>query len=170
MINIRLGQWETNSSSCHQIVINKGTYKIPEKITIRTGEYGWEFNVYRDIESRMSYLVSVLMGGFSNKEEEFDRYYKMLKDFLYESGVKEVIDPKPDKNGSDFWSMFNVHHYKGYVDHADWYLGRVTDIIEDREKLYDYLFSGKSYFYTDNDNRYEDEIPDIESLTEGEEW
>ena len=153
----RLSIFETNSSSCHQIVINNdGEYKVPEVLEIHTGEYGWDFNVLRTVEERVSYLVTVIMYICSYprdkyNEQWFDEMYSKLNSKLDEFGVKLIEDPE---YGTDFWAENNPHHYNGYVDHPDWYIDRIEEIINDDKLLYDFLFNGHSFVVIGNDNGY----------------
>ena len=55
-IQIRKNIFETNSSSIHSLVIgnnNENIYEnLPSEIHFNGGEYGWENEVYNDIENK----------------------------------------------------------------------------------------------------------------------
>jgi len=61
---IRKGVFETNSSSVHALVINKGSgWEIPitstaEKIKVYTGDFGWESETYQASEDKLSYILT----------------------------------------------------------------------------------------------------------------
>ena len=134
----RLSIFETNSSSCHQIVINNdGDYKISKEISVRLGEYGWDFSVLRCIDDRLSYIVTALKCYFN--EDEFNTIYGTLKEKLHKFGVETIREPNPVS-----YSM----------DHPDWYIDRIMEILNDDTKLYDFLFNGHSFVVTGNDNGY----------------
>ena len=59
MIQIRRGIFETNSSSSHTLVIDKGAIaNVSRKIYFKVGDYGWEFNI---VEDTQNYLWSLIL-------------------------------------------------------------------------------------------------------------
>lgn len=169
--NIRIGQWETNSSSCHQILIcgagvENDEYKFPEKVDIKTGSFGWDFMCYRSIEGRLSYIVSVLVAHLSNDndgERLLDEYLNKIKKVMYDNGVKEITGPysaeemydsEYDLEYNKYEYEDNIRHIPASVDHVDDYFDSVTKLIDDENKLKDFLFYGTSMVITGNDNGY----------------
>jgi hypothetical protein len=60
---IRIGMFETNSSSCHSIVIGCKTpnQKLGDEngvITIEPDEFGWEIETYDDARTKASYCLT----------------------------------------------------------------------------------------------------------------
>lgn len=173
MHHVRFGQWETNSSSCHEIIINGGdeNYQIPKKVKLYTDEYGWSFFCYRKVDARLSYLITVLACNVDSRSDfakdkdgkpikitiqDFDNFIEYIKDFLKKNGVETIEDELKPVDDSDHWvsKIENCHNLYGYVDHEDDYLERVYNIIHDEKLLYDFLFNGRSFVITGNDNGF----------------
>ena len=62
---VRNKVFETNSSSTHSITVplQKDDNNIQLKglvITIPLGEFGWEYGIYNDITSRLSYIYTAI--------------------------------------------------------------------------------------------------------------
>lgn len=65
MRKIRKGVFETNSSSSHSICIDDKTFildtLIPDAdgvITIKAGQFGWEWKKYNDAKAKASYCLT----------------------------------------------------------------------------------------------------------------
>lgn len=147
---IRRNLFETNSSSVHSIVITKEpNVSIPESLHIIRKEFGWENRTYVNVENRVSYLYTGILGCFKNEEQE--SYVNRLIEFLEKFGIEVEID---HDNDSDWYG----------IDHVDELLDFIKDIFNDEDYLFNYLFSPTSYIMTGNDNEdpnpYDDEVPD----------
>ena len=148
---IRRNLFETNSSSVHSIVITKeSNVSIPENLYITKKGFGWENEVYDDIEDRASYLYTAIRSCI--KENDQPRYINKLIKFLEKLGVEVEIDHERDDS-----------YYFG-IDHSDELLDFIKDIFNNEDYLFNYLFSPTSYIRTGNDNEdpnpYDDEVPD----------
>lgn len=147
---IRRNLFETNSSSVHSIVITKEPLSnIPESLCITRKEFGWENRTYVNIENRVSYLYTGILGCFKNEEQE--SYVNRLIEFLKKFGIEVEID---HDNDSDWYGIDHVYELTDFI----------KDIFNDEDYLFNYLFSPTSYIRTGNDNEdpnpYDDEVPD----------
>lgn len=154
MYYVRNGQFETNSSSCHQLCIcedgpidqKRYWYKIPEKIEMNADTFGWEFLKYRSPEKKLSYLYtgclcSIRHGEYNPADKELgEKYKQILIDKLHDFGIMEVIVNAPEE------------HFYYYIDHWDDYFGIIAELICDKERLFDFLFAYDSILYLGNDN------------------
>ena len=140
-IQIRKGLFETNSSSTHSIVIGNNGEDIysdlPEQVYFEGGEFGWEHEVYNDVESKASYLYTSIVWC------DMLEYIDKIKEILAKWNVEAIFE-KLDKNGNfTSWS---------YVDHGGENVELVKQLCENEELLMNYLFSKGSFVETGNDN------------------
>lgn len=135
MRKIRRGMFETNSSSCHTIVIQEGSQvddsymHVPDNgiIHISDGEYGWGIETLRYPEEKASYIFTDNKGNAP--------VLNMLKEVILEAtGAKDVIFEDGD----------------GYVDHRS--AGCSMRALESKETLKRFLFSSDNFVVIDNDN------------------
>ena len=133
-VKIRRGVFETNSSSSHSFTISKtGKYKNTliqrnvNAITLSTGEFGWDEETFTDCETKASYLATAV-------ETYFPQYRTYLVDVIKEVTGTEAVIIEGD----------------GYIDHQSEEVAR--DILNDKEKIKDFIFNPKSKLVIDNDN------------------
>ena len=102
MYNVRVGQWETNSSSIHQLVISLVGDKVeyPKEMTIfytdnivtkddhRLEKYIKEGKTFA--EAKLSYIFSTLL-DYDNGTSAFFYVMEMI-DLFAEHGIKLIID------------------------------------------------------------------------------
>ena len=83
---IRKNVFETNSSSTHAICISKNNdYKKRDYINFEIGEFGWEFDVYGDVYSKASYLITAILG----RDKDFaDEKLSQLKEILDRNNIE----------------------------------------------------------------------------------
>lgn len=148
---IRMGVFETNSSSTHAICITKkkDNYKIPKHIDFEFGEFGWECDEYSDICNKASYLITAI---FSFSKSKVDEKLAQLKNILDSHNITYSI-PEP-KVKSDMWRGKEYYYYDlgyNYIDHVEETQDFVDAVLSDSEKLFRYLF-GNSFIITGNDN------------------
>ena len=140
-LQIRKGLFETNSSSTHSIVIGNNGEDIydnlPDKVYFYGGEFGWEHEVYDDVESKASYLYTSIVWCDMND------YIDKIKEILAKWHIEAIFE-ELDKKGS----------FKGYayVDHGYENVELVKQVCENEELLMNYLFSNGSFIETGNDN------------------
>lgn len=152
---IRRGAFETNSSSTHAINIFRSPhYNIPESITVKPGEFGWEVETYGSPEDKLSYLYTWILSKcniweYNDVTGKYETHYdyKKLKDYQYrikskleEAGVKEI----DFQNCGGYWA-------DGYIDHTEnLYDSDLEEILENY--FLDFVFGDRSYIETGNDN------------------
>ncbi len=130
---IRTSVFETNSSSTHSICIAKDIkLNLPKSLHFSFREFGWEYNTLYSTEEKASYLYTGLIAN--NREEDFYIIVEILK----ANNIKVTYD-----------SLNNDH---GYIDHSDMLKEFFDDILNNNEKLLNYLFSDLSFIITGNDN------------------
>lgn len=156
MEKIRHSVFETNSSSTHSICIAKDAKLIiPSSIHFFFGEFGWECDTLRSMESKASYLYTGLIA--LDRDDDVARIISVLKD----NGI-EVTTEAPeyeDRSYKDASGQIVKYRYGkniGHVDHSydmDEFLDAVCG---DDERLMNFLFSPLSFIITGNDNDDED--------------
>ena len=147
---IRRGVFETNSSSVHSICItteDEFEY-FPAEVVFTPGEFGWESGEYRDLESKASYLWTAIV----NYTADADSYKEKITTTLDKHGIKAI-----------FVGAIPGEYYSatGYIDHGCETLDFTKDVVNDEDRLMQYLFSDRSYVATGNDN--DDTIPYIDA-------
>ena len=146
MKQVRLGVFETNSSSTHTIVISEGNYYIPKQIEFNfyTGEYGWEGELYNSFEDKVSYALTYAVNYGTRKD------LSLLDKVLEETGA---IITYNGYTYDELLTKLNEETYHsdfGYIDHQS--VDDASEIFVSEENLVNFLFSRYSYFETDNDN------------------
>ena len=139
--NIRSNVFETNSSSVHTITIsNNFPQSIDNYIFFDRGEYGWEWEIYNSSQDKANYLYECMIDLFyhnNSLKEKCDRIREELA--LY-------------KVGCDFAEVNENNLFEGYVDHGSQNEELVNYLLDNPDKLIDYLFNDTSYIATGNDN------------------
>lgn len=146
---IRKGVFETNSSSTHSIHIEMDENFIPswrtapgEIIEIEGGEFGWEVEDYYDFYSKASYAFTDQASGLCEHDDPLLKpKIAMLREVIMEvTAAKDVL----------FIKRTGAYRPWGYVDHQS--IGTSDDAYLSKETLKAFLFNGRSYVHTDNDN------------------
>lgn len=177
---IRIGVWETNSSSVHAVAIPKTNISIDEitsyhnTIHFNHGEFGWEHAVYGDINSRASYLYQAIFDcecpwispeirqknrKEEMSEEDFKKYKKQVKEFhekrkKFTKAINWIFETLV-KYG--FNPEFDTDDYdgdgwqKGYIDHGGDTANFIAYILYNEKHLMNYLF-GNTQICTTNDS------------------
>lgn len=138
--NIRHGVFETNSSSTHSICIPKKDSSdliIPSHVELCQGEFGWEWDTLSSHYDKLSYLFTGLKSN--SRDDDIDKLVTIL----------EAKGITVDQTSS----------YKGYVDHSGDLKEFLDAVMEDENKLLNFLFSPLAFINTGNDNY--DESVDI---------
>ena len=156
---IRKSVFETNSSSTHAICITKkkDNYKLSDHIDFEFGEFGWEYDEYRDVDNKASYLITAI---FSFSKSETDKKLARLKNILDSYNITYSIpEPKVKSYTCDKTEYFYYDLDYNYIDHAGETKKFVDAVLSDSEKLFRYLF-GDSFVITgnDNDDNYRDRM------------
>ena len=71
---IRTNIFETNSSSTHTISISRNfdvaNYQFPKTLVFQGGKFGWDVDIYDDVDSRCRYLYTAMCSLYDKKELE----------------------------------------------------------------------------------------------------
>lgn len=148
----RNGFFETNSSSTHSITI-KRSYKLDTSfilepdgsLLIHPGEFGWEWETYRDCRSKASYCLTWL------KEMEIE--YK--KDVSVQTQIFiDVLKKNTKATDVTFVPRINDYNEWGYIDHQSIEDGggALAPAWKDAQTLETFIFSTESILQTGNDN------------------
>lgn len=130
---IRLGAFETNSSSAHSLVLNTNCKDSKVKKELRKfshlalwlGDYGWEEVIYNNIISKLEYIVTSLfyVGDLGKLKELFTRIvdigsldlsvdgfrlsdYDSVDDFV--DSLYNLVEPQLDHQSSDLLRNLSV--------------------------------------------------------------
>lgn len=134
-IKIRLGVFETNSSSSHSISFNpwqpgkSGNNFLPDtdgKIHIHGEGFGWGWFKYNDAITKANYYLE----EFKDDEDRLEVLKEVIEDF---TGYPVVIEKDDD----------------GYIDHQS--QGTLT-ISKSREEVKDFIFNPDVWLYIGDDN------------------
>ena len=138
--------FKTNSSSAHAICVTKNDILNDiygnEHIVFHIGNFGWNFEEFRDVNSKAKYLYTAILYN-----DRFD-LLKKLKNILHENNISYTfIAPvfKQDITGKRY--LFN-----GYIDHGSQLGYFIEDLCNDQYKLLRYLFSTESFVLIGNNN------------------
>ena len=150
MKQIRIGTFETNSSSTHSITIGSGEWEIPgHKVVVTFGEFGWEIETYTDFWSRLEYAATYAANYDNGNsldllnevlEENFDEILYNVDEEYY------TYDEFLEKWKNEDFEFGDL----GYIDHQS--IDDAAEIFYTKSNLEDFLFCTDSYFKTDNDN------------------
>lgn len=152
MRKVRKGVFETNSSSTHNICISNKN-NLTQTMLVENGvvevsqsEFGWEEEVHSDPSTKASYLHTWL--------ESYYKGYHPDSAELYKANLEEVI--KKHTLADTVLFAPSSDPYGGYVDHADDFDG--GNILENKNRIRQFLFDPESVIKTSNDNSGEMDI------------
>lgn len=138
---IRNNVFETNSSSVHTITIsNTSPQGIDNYIFFDRGEYGWEWEIYNSSQDKANYLYECMIDLFYHNNSLKEKCNRIREELaLYNVGC-------------DFVEVNGDNIFDGYVDHGSQNEELVNYLLDNPDKLIDYLFNDTSYIATGNDN------------------
>jgi len=146
MKKIRLGVFETNSSSTHTVSVDQSGVAYDTlwvngdgSIDVYACEFGWERYTYHSAETRLSYALIYALDWSGSKSLE---RVKMIEDVVF----KHTGAAKLNYETSDKW------YPHGYIDHQSAEGGQLDYIFENEEILKDFIFGKGSWIETGNDN------------------
>jgi hypothetical protein len=148
MKQIRKSVFETNSSSCHSICIQKKEVIPGDYINFRFDEYSWDED---EVCDTASYLYTLIMNTCDEEVQEA-RLYK-LKSILDSHNIKYDFEEPMIVEYSYGYSHLEV----GCVDHACEGNDFINAVLNDEDLLFRYLFGADSCVYTGNDNSCEND-------------
>lgn len=152
---IRQCVFETNSSSVHTVSIytdeNCTTDYNGEYMTIEAGQFGWEYEQYTDLYSKLSYLYTAYLDFVDSRyvdeesRKEFEWFIPVIKDLCEKHNLNiEFVDPEEHSNSNEFFWY--------YVDHCYDLKDLFRDFEQNNNLLESFLFNDKSEVMTGNDN------------------
>lgn len=160
---IRVGVFETNSSSTHSICVRpqdsrgQDTLPVDSLGTCRVypGEFGWEEEEFDDAPTKASYCLTHLKNvrnyrdGDTRYTGDLLRYReRMLKEVIAEKTGAKLVVFVPEHESEDDGYVW------GYIDHQsiEDNGGACEPAWESKETLSDFIFNRSSILRTDNDN------------------
>jgi len=153
MKQIRIGVFETNSSSVHSICISKN--KELEKhaeVYFGFGDYGWAESTLDTCAERASYLWTAILDcyGYGDSISDVEKYKQKITEMLNSEGIQCTFA----KYKIEISNYDNKKYCatSGFIDHGYETLGFIKAVTSDKDKLLRYLFSPESVVYTGNDN------------------
>lgn len=164
-VKIRQNVFETNSSSTHSVCISKGSYEPSGNeldpswdnyIHTEIGEFGWEFRKYYDIDSKISYIVTMIY-----ETELGDKF-----DFSNKVSVEEIntaMLESPTFNELNEYIKMTFHCDGLYVDNTDGYIdhqsstddyANAKEFLDDAgvDSVVEFVFNPFICLRTGNDN------------------
>lgn len=160
---IRKSVFETNSSSMHSLTVTKtdtwDTLHVNEfenKVITEFGEFGWEVCDYYDAETKLSYIVTMLV------ETNYDCY--SLEELYETDDFKLINDAVADYCNCDgilinsrleqeCWNgkYYEYSDHDGYIDHQS-VIGITELLYEYGCTMTEFIFNRGVVLHTDNDN------------------
>lgn len=162
---IRLGIFETNSSSTHALSVSGDALNdVPKDLRFGFGEFGWECEVYQDVQTKADYLWTYIFNMWTVREypkkedgtedysqeptyrptNEYVAWKAFLRQACKEAGVENVTFRETPTGNSWFGT--------GYIDHSYELKDFVKKLGEDKNLLKQFLFCYDSGIETGNDN------------------
>lgn len=145
---IRNGIFETNSSSVHSISISnsEGNYCSDTTVIAKYGSFGWENEIYDDINSRLSYLWSAICDFQINYTSDGKVInYEAIKE--WENIIQNALKPF----NIDVQFMYNFESEYG-IDHYNELYIWLNDLKGNPQMIADFILNNDSYVSTGNDN------------------
>lgn len=149
---IRNKVFETNSSSCHALVVPNSSENLeePEELHLAyNGEYGWGPEVLTSQRDKFTYL-GILAAEIQQQDvvKEIDNYFETLESLGFTIG-----DFDDDKESM---KKKLLESYDYYIDHGNEGVSIYKELIENTDKLKRFILSPKSFITIGNDNDYGD--------------
>lgn len=148
MKQIRKSVFETNSSSCHSICIQKKATSLEDHINFKFGEYAWD---EEEVDDTASYLYTLIMNtcDATTQQGRLDK----LKSILDAHNIKYTFEEPKLIEYSFGYSCWEA----GCVDHGYEANDFINAVLNDEDLLFRYLFGADSCVYTGNDNSCEND-------------
>jgi len=153
MLKIRKDVFETNSSSCHTLVIKNNTQYDTisldgPQLCLCGGEYGWNYENLVSAEDKANYVATLLkyinescynkeLSSWAKINEKIckDNFEQVVKE---QTGAKEII--------------YNLE--SAYIDHQSCESASDFKFLLDKNKIKNLIFGKASYIVIDNDNHW----------------
>ena len=126
MINVRMGVFETNSSSTHSLVVSKKdrgyTYDFPVDeygvLTVPFGEFGWGPDILSTPLEKLSYYITD--HGGSRYDDDDRTWDDLLEEISKNEKINDVIKlvkSKCPRVKEIVFKQASSYYPRGYVDH-----------------------------------------------------
>lgn len=152
---IRLGVFETNSSSVHSITLGKNKEKprVSKVWEIWFGEYGWGPETLYSPGEKMGYVLTSL--SYQVCPRDFDKKEESLKSFISSSQFQAILKMVKKELGVELKPVCPDDFYGfGYIDHqSEGLVGCWWNLPEKEylKKIKQLVFTNSS-IRIDNDN------------------
>lgn len=135
---IRTGVFETNSSSCHTVTIEKNNTGLnydqfdkanidDNKLHINLETFGWEYREIHDATTKLEYYICMIIetmklwtnswkGDNSRKEEYWYNQSKVLYGFYEFKEVENLIKEKLGYDGIVIDNLYESNYIQGFRD------------------------------------------------------
>jgi len=174
--NVRKSVFETNSSSCHSVsVSNKKLRKNgliidrdTNKIITWFGDFDWDFRKITDSETKLSYLMTMLVETEFNKCKKAKEFYQLngyrkienaLCEYCNCDGIRIVNPELSVEKGKNPYSeteeVCYFHNHSGYIDHQSCENYKTIDDFLNQYHLtiLEFIFGDGVDLIIDNDNK-----------------
>lgn len=164
---IRRSVFETNSSSMHSLTVtpngemdNLTVDEYENKVITEFGEFGWEVRRYTDANTKLSYLVTMLIETHGDcysmdelyETEDFKLINEAVANYCNCDGI--IINSKLEQWKSYDGELRDWNDHDGYIDHQsveDY--SSVRDFLEQNGcTVTEFIFDKGVILHTDNDN------------------
>ena len=160
---VRNKVFETNSSSTHSITVplQKDDNDIQLKglvVTVPLGEFGWEYGIYNDITSRLSYIYTAICQNYGRG---YTKYIHHIEKLLFDKYEMQVIWDMPvfyveeDEETYDDKDETTSYLDNGHIDHGYELKQWLKDLFGDDDLLLKTILY--SEIRTSNDNNDNDD-------------
>ena len=160
MRQVRIGVFETNSSSTHAICIDTDAndLQIPYSIIITPDDYGWGWSLLDTPAKRASYYFSAIWekcvpyGSDASKCKELSKHMNRVVDVLTKAGVTLIEFDMPSGKDLCAWGLSSDgFYYSVGVDHIE-ELEEFLNAMKNDRTLIRFILGSGSYVVTGNDN------------------
>lgn len=175
---IRNKVFETNSSSCHSISIEKCESSLYDRlypnedgdIVLDGGEFGWGYDEYRDASTKANY-IAVAIRLLENAAEDFNTaseerkkvftYYSLPgfadKNYFAIKSIFEKVIKNQTGCNNIIYNFSTKYDYESdlnyaYIDHQSFEDGEDAEWMLNEEEVFNFIFSPNSQLVIDNDN------------------
>lgn len=154
---IRKNAFETNSSSIHSLTVSKEGLtetlqvdKKTNKVITHFGEFGWGYDCFTDSETKLSYLVTMLVVTHSDcnsieelcETNDFKKINNAVAKYCNCDGI--LINEKITEEYG--WTK-----HRGYIDHQS--IQGINSLLQEYDcTIEEFLFDKGVILIIDNDN------------------
>ena len=161
MLKIRENVFETNSSSCHSLVINDNTtyntISCEDVLEIQGGEYGWGYEKLTSAIEKLNYVAVLLETLREKKNSTYEASLKVWANENYDKCYENYTEVVINQTGTNkIKNLFKINWTNNgtyaYIDHQSCESVGDFDFLLNKQKIKDLIFGKSSYIIIDNDN------------------